>query len=147
MAKIIDVRARAHQARDAIELLSNKWRIAILHLLAPGPLRNSELQRGLASVSPKVLTQTLRSMERDGLVDRTVFSATRLHVEYQLTDMGRGVLAPLSGLCHWARAHSHMRDAARRRFDLLRRENEPDRRQQRPDSRGHVRRRDAGAIG
>ena len=121
MAPVINVRARAHEARDAIELLSNKWCIAILHVLAPGPLRTSVLQRGLSNVSPKMLSQTLRSMERDGLVERSVFSEARLHVEYQLTEMGRSVLAPLSGLCHWARAHSQMRETARRRFDLLRR--------------------------
>lgn len=130
MAKIINVRDRALESRDAIELLSNKWRIAILHLLSPGPLRTAELQRGLERVSPKVLTQTLRAMERDGLVERTVFSVTRLRVEYRLTEMGRSVLAPLRELCRWARANSQMRDAARRRFDLRTKEgDEQDQRQ------------------
>lgn len=119
MAKIIGVRDRALESRDAIELLANKWRIAILHLLSPGPLRTSVLQRGLEQVSPKVLTQTLRAMERDGLVERTVFSTARLRVEYRLTEMGRGVLPPLRELCHWAKANRQMRDAARHRFDLL----------------------------
>lgn len=135
MAKIINVRDRALESRDAIELLENKWRIAILHLLSPGPLRTSALQRGLEHVSPKVLTQTLRAMERDGLVERTVFSTTRLRVEYRLTEMGRSVLAPLRELCHWARANGQMRDAARRRFDLLiKAGDEPDLRQSHPKS-------------
>jgi DNA-binding HxlR family transcriptional regulator len=119
VAKIISVRDRALESRDAIELLSNKWRIAILHLLSPGPLRTSALQRGLEHVSPKVLTETLRAMERDGLVERTVFSTARLRVEYRLTAMGRSVLPPLRELCEWAKANSHIRDAARHRFDLL----------------------------
>jgi DNA-binding HxlR family transcriptional regulator len=119
VARIINVRGRALESRDAIELLSNKWRIAVLHLLSPGPLRTVELQRGLQHVSPKVLTQTLRAMERDGLVERKVFSVMRLRVEYRLTEMGRSVLAPLRELCLWARANSQMRDAARRQFDLL----------------------------
>ena len=111
-----DVRGRALESRDAIELLSNKWRIAVLHLLSPGPLRTSELQRGLERVSSKVLTQTLRGMERDGLVERTVFSVAELRVEYRLTDMGRSVLVPLRELCLWARANRERRDAARRLF-------------------------------
>ncbi len=119
MPKIISVRDRALESRDAIELLSNKWRIPVLHVLSPGPLRAAELQRGLERVSPKVLSQTLRAMERDGLVERTVFSVTRLRVEYRLTEMGHSVLAPLRELCLWAKANSQLRDAARRRFDLL----------------------------
>jgi len=111
-----DVRGRALESRDAIELLSNKWRIAVLHLLSPGPLRTSKLQRGLERVSSKVLTQTLRGMERDGLVERTVFSVAELRVEYRLTDMGRSVLVPLRELCLWARANRERRDAARRLF-------------------------------
>src|SRR5215471_17282192 len=111
-----DVRGRALESRDAIELLSNKWRIAVLHLLSPGPLRTSELQRGLERVSSKVLTQTLRGMERDGLVERMVFSVAELRVEYRLTDMGRSVLVPLRELCLWARANRERCDAARRLF-------------------------------
>ena len=118
MAKTISIRDRALESRDAIELLSNKWRIAILHLLRDGALRTGELQRGL-DVSPKVLTQTLRSMERDGLIERTVFLAVPPRVEYHLTDMGLSVLAPLRDLCHWAKSHRAKRDAARREFDAL----------------------------
>jgi DNA-binding HxlR family transcriptional regulator len=117
MAKILNIRERALESRDAIELLSNKWRIAVLHLLTPGPLRTGELQRALADVSPKVLTQTLRSMERDGLIEREIFPVVPPRVEYRLTEMGSSVLAPLQELCHWARANGAKREAARRRFD------------------------------
>jgi DNA-binding HxlR family transcriptional regulator len=117
MAKILNIRERALESRDAIELLSNKWRIAVLHLLTPGPLRTGELQRALADVSPKVLTQTLRSMERDGLIEREIFPVVPPRVEYRLTGMGSSVLVPLQELCHWARANGAKRDAARRRFD------------------------------
>ncbi|HWW85679.1 MAG TPA: helix-turn-helix domain-containing protein [Vicinamibacterales bacterium] len=115
---VVRLRERALESRDAIELLSNKWRIAILHLLAPGALRAGALQRGLDDVSPKVLTQTLRGMERDGLVERTVSSFGPLRVEYRLSEMGHGVLTPLRELCHWARANTQTRDAARSKFDL-----------------------------
>ena len=117
MARILSLRERALESRDAIELVANKWRIAVLHLLTPGPLRTGDLQRGLVDVSPKVLTQTLRSMERDGLIERTVFAVVPPRVEYQLTEMGRSLLEPLRDLCLWARANSGARDVARRRFD------------------------------
>lgn len=118
----LNLRERSLESRDAIELLSNKWRIPVLHLLSPGPLRTSALQLGLRHVSPKVLTQTLRGMERDGLVDRTVISPSEIRVEYRLTEMGRSVLVPLRELCLWARANRERRDAARRAF--LRRRDE-----------------------
>lgn len=117
MATILNVRERALESRDAIELVGNKWRIPLLHLLTPGPLRTRDLQRGLPDVSPKVLTQTLRSMERDGLIERSVFAVVPPRVEYRLTQMGRSLLVPLRELCLWARANSTERDAARRRFD------------------------------
>jgi DNA-binding HxlR family transcriptional regulator len=117
MAKILNLRERALESRDAIDLVANKWRIAVLHLLTPGPLRTRDLQRGLVDVSPKVLTQTLRSMERDGLIERTVFAMVPPRVEYRLSEMGRSVLGPLRELCLWARANSAARDAARQRFD------------------------------
>ena len=110
MARVLNLRARALESRDAIDIVANKWRIAVLHLLTPGPLRTRDLQRGLDDVSPKMLTQTLRSMERDGLIERTVFAAVPLRVEYRVSEMGRSLLGPLRELCLWARANSATRD-------------------------------------
>jgi len=117
MADLGSMRKRALQSRDAIELVSSKWRIAILHLLRDGPLRTGELQRAIEEISPKVLTQTLRGMERDGLVTRTIHPIVPPRVDYELTAMGRSVLKPLRDLCHWAMAHATARDTARRRYD------------------------------
>lgn len=117
MAKILDMHLRALQSRDAIELLSDKWRIPILHVLSPAPLRSSELQKAIPEISPKVLTQTLRGMERDGLISRTVYPVVPPKVEYQLTSMGRSLLDPLRQLCHWAKNHVKERDRSRREFD------------------------------
>ena len=111
------MRARVLQSRDAIELLSDKWRISILHLLEPGPLRSGQLQRALPEVSSKVLTQTLRRMERDGLISRKVFTIIPPRVEYRLTPMGSSLIAHLRNLCHWAKAHCSERDRARREYD------------------------------
>lgn len=117
MAKLLSIAERALQSKYAIELVSDKWRIAVLHLLTPGPLRTGELQRALHDVSPKVLTQTLRGMERDGLLRREIFSVVPPRVEYELTDMGRTLLKPLQELCHWAKSHVAARDNARRAYD------------------------------
>jgi DNA-binding HxlR family transcriptional regulator len=117
MGKVVTIRGRVLQSRDAIELLSDKWRISILHVLELGPRRTGALQKALAEVSPKVLVQTLRSMERDGLILRTVRAIVPPHVEYQLTPMGKSVIAPLRELCHWAKSHVTERDRARREFD------------------------------
>ena len=112
------LKSRALQSRDAIELLADKWRIAIIHLLRDGALRTRELQNAIEEVSPKMLTQTLRGMERDGILIRTVHPATPPHVEYELTKMGLSIIPPIQELCHWAKAHIGERDAARARFDL-----------------------------
>ena len=117
MAKVITIRERALQSRDAIELLSNKWRITVIHILREEPLRTSEIQSAIAEVSPKVLTQTLRGLERDGLVHRDIHNVVPPHVEYGLTPIGKSLIKPLEDLCHWAKAHIGERDAARNKFD------------------------------
>jgi DNA-binding HxlR family transcriptional regulator len=117
MARMLSIRRRALQSRDAIELLSDKWRITILHVLTPGALRTSLVQRAIPEVSAKVLTQTLRGMERDGLLNRKVHTVVPARVEYRLTEMGRSLIAPLHDLCKWAEAHVEERERARREFD------------------------------
>ena len=118
MAQIINFREDALQSQDVIDLVSNKWRITILHLLRNGPLRTRALHAAIPEVSPKVLTESLRGMERDGLISRRVHAIVPPRVEYSLTAMGASLLDPLADLCHWAKAHVQERDAARSRFDL-----------------------------
>ncbi len=96
----MNIRDRALQSRDVIELLSNKWRITIIHILRDGPLRTNEIQAAVTEVSPKVLTQTLRGMERDGLIYREIYSVLPPRVEYGLTAMGLSLIEPLGELCH-----------------------------------------------
>ena len=117
MSRLQTFRVRALQSRDAIELLSDKWRIVILHLLTSGALRHNELQRAIEQVSPKMLTQTLRGLERDGLIERQVHNVVPAHVEYRLTPMAESVIPLLRNLCHWAKANAKSRDDARRQFD------------------------------
>lgn len=117
MEKVQSIRGRALESRHAIELLSDKWRIALLHLLTPGPLRTSQLQRAIAEVSPKMLTQTLRGLERDGLIARRILGVVPARVEYQLTRVGESVIPLLRDLCRWAKKHEAARDRARKNFD------------------------------
>jgi DNA-binding HxlR family transcriptional regulator len=119
MSDAMRFRERALQSNDAIELLANKWRITILHILREGPLRTREIQTAIPEVSPKMMTQTLRGMERDGLLVREVHTTGTRHVEYRLTPMGTSLIPPLQELCRWAKANVRTRDQARERFDHL----------------------------
>jgi DNA-binding HxlR family transcriptional regulator len=121
MSDDFSLRDRALQSRDAVELLSDKWRITLLHLLTPGPQRAKALQQAITKISPKVLTQTLRGMERDGLISRKIYASVPPRVEYQLTDMGASLIEPLKALCLWAESHVEERDRARREFDARQR--------------------------
>lgn len=119
MSDVLHIRERALQSKDAIELLANKWRITILHILREGPLRTREIQAAIPDVSPKMMTQTLRGMERDGLLVREAQKTRTRHVEYHLTPMGTSLIPPLRELCRWAEANVGERDEARERFDNL----------------------------
>ena len=82
-----------------------KWAALVLRCLEYGPQRFSELRVPLHRVTPKVLTQSLRGLERDGLVSRTVHNAQELRVEYALTALGRSMLEPMAAACAWAEEH------------------------------------------
>ncbi|AUA15855.1 transcriptional regulator [Streptomyces sp. SID8382] len=87
--------------RAMLDLLANKWSALAIGALEDGPLRFGALQRRLQGISPKVLTQTLRRIEGAGLVERTVYPAVPLHVEYELTPLGRSASIPLRNLRIW----------------------------------------------
>jgi DNA-binding HxlR family transcriptional regulator len=108
---------RAGYLRLAVEIISEKWRLAALHLLSDSPLRRSHLQRALEAVSPKVLTQTLRGLERDGLVAREAYAAAPLWVEYRLTEMARHLLAALEDLCRWSETYERELRLSRSTYD------------------------------
>jgi DNA-binding HxlR family transcriptional regulator len=97
-----DVYLRNCPCRGVLDLLANKWTALAIGALENGPRRFGELRRKLEGVSQKMLTQTLRELERDGLVSRTVYPVVPLRVDYALTDLGRGVAEPLSSIRRWA---------------------------------------------
>src|SRR6476619_7713017 len=106
--------------RQLLDVLSDKWVCLVLTALTPGPRRHSELSRQIAGVSQKMLTQTLRGLERDGLVTRTVTPAVPVRVDYELTALGRTLLPVMVGIKDWAEAHMDEVNAAREVYDEAR---------------------------
>ena len=94
-----------------------KWSVLVVVLLGPGPRRFNEIKRLVGGISQRMLTLTLRGLERDGLVARTVTPTNPPRVDYALTDLGRSLSQPVAVLGHWARTHRADIEAARRRFD------------------------------
>ncbi|MFG3552294.1 winged helix-turn-helix transcriptional regulator [Streptomyces sp. NPDC047725] len=104
-------------ARQLLDRIADKWVSLAVNALADGPQRYSDLQRRLASVSQKMLTQTLRNLERDGLVSRTVTPAVPVRVEYELTALGRSLLPVMCAIKGWAEEHMDEVHAARVAYD------------------------------
>ncbi|MFJ2645746.1 winged helix-turn-helix transcriptional regulator [Streptomyces sp. NPDC087420] len=100
-----DVYTAQCPCRDVLDLLANKWAALAIGAMEDGPQRFGALQRRLQGISPKVLTNTLRRLEDHGFVDRTVYPAVPLHVEYELTGLGRGVAVPLGQVRTWVEQH------------------------------------------
>src|SRR3954471_9234417 len=111
-------RARsARLIRESISLLSSKWSVDLLLALGDGTRRYHELLEDLSPISEKVLTQTLRAMERDGLVPRRVHAEVPPRVEYALTPLGATLAPPLRALGSWSLTHGQHVEEARGRFD------------------------------
>jgi len=107
-------------SRVIFQRVGDKWASLVIQVLADGPVRFSELRSMVNSVTPKVLTQTLRALERDGLVTRTVHPQVPPRVDYELTEMGRSLLGPLAQLREWAENHVPSILQARDRYDSVR---------------------------
>lgn len=109
-----------HDCRMVSSVLSrigDKWTVLIIMTLRGGPRRFNELKKLVGGVSQRMLTITLRGLERDGLVTRTVFPTIPPRVDYELTDLGRSLQEPVIALGNWAFAHQAEIEGARRRYD------------------------------
>lgn len=102
---------------DVLSRVGDKWTVLVVERLSSGPLRFNELRRQIGNISQKMLTTTLRALERDGLVTRTVYPTIPPRVDYELTDLGRGLRQPVAALALWARENIVRINAARARFD------------------------------
>jgi DNA-binding HxlR family transcriptional regulator len=112
-----DVYDPSCSARDVLDLVASKWVMLILPALADGPMRNSALLRKIGGLSQKMLTQTLRDLERHGLIIRQDKTRARLHVEYRLSGLGESLSDALTVLDKWAEHHFPQLDASRERYD------------------------------
>jgi DNA-binding HxlR family transcriptional regulator len=105
--------------RKVLDLIADKWTVLVIYLLAGGTKRYGELQRSIHGISQKMLTQTLRQLEEDGLVKRTVYPEVPPRTEYELTPLGATLREPLSALCEWAQDHMAEVEKARTRKKAL----------------------------
>ncbi len=104
-------------SRQVLDRIGDRWSVLILVALSHGPMRYTELSRRIDGVSQKMLTQTLRGLERDGMVARTVHPVIPPRVDYELTDLGRTLRRPISALEAWAIDHMDDVVAARATYD------------------------------
>src|SRR6202044_1755638 len=102
---------------SVVARVGDKWSVFVIMLLGSGPRRFNEIKRMVGGISQRMLTLTLRGLERDGLVTRTVFPTIPPRVDYELTDLGRGLSEPVIALGGWAKANQVEIAAARDRFD------------------------------
>ena len=105
--------------RDVLDRVGDKWSVLVVVLLADGRLRFSELRRSVEGISQRMLTHTLRHLERDGLVERTVYPSVPVRVEYELTELGRTLIAPLTALAQWAETYRGEILSARAVYDSV----------------------------
>jgi DNA-binding HxlR family transcriptional regulator len=103
--------------RQVMATVGDKWAALIVNALADGPRRHGELRTTIAGSSQKMLTQTLRSLERDGIVSRTVTPSVPVRVDYELTDLGRDLLPLLAALKNWAEREFPRIERARAEYD------------------------------
>lgn len=103
--------------RQVLDRIGDKWAVLILIMLDRETLRFNELRRRIESISQKMLSQTLKSLERDGLVRRQVFATVPVTVEYSLTELGRTLAQTVQALTIWAETHIGTVQEAQRRYD------------------------------
>jgi DNA-binding HxlR family transcriptional regulator len=106
-----------HPVTEALARAGDKWTIQIVMQLENGPKRFSELRRSVDGISQKMLALTLRNLERDGFVSRTVYPTKPPSVDYSLTDLGREMVVPVRALGEWVIGNLHRIELARRNFD------------------------------
>ncbi len=117
-SRVSDIESHDCRAVSAIlGRIGDKWSVLIIQRLGEGPRRFNEIKRIIGGISQRMLTLTLRNLERDGLVSRKVTPTVPPRVDYALTDLGRDLLIPVSALGQWAIQHTPCIEAARARFD------------------------------
>ncbi|TPM27024.1 helix-turn-helix domain-containing protein [Mesorhizobium sp. B2-3-4] len=104
---------------EILQRVGDKWTVLVVGKLGAGPLRFNELRAAVGGISQKMLTTTLRGLERDGFVTRKVFATIPPRVDYELTELGHELLVPVGALGEWARKNTQRVQSARARFDEM----------------------------
>ncbi|MFC0844901.1 winged helix-turn-helix transcriptional regulator [Streptomyces noboritoensis] len=112
-----DVTRAESLAREIFSGVANKWALLVINVLGTRTLRFTERRGEVDGISHKMLTQTLRGLERDGVVHRTVYATVPPRVDYRLTEAGAALRDTVNGMCAWTRRYLDEIDTARRRFD------------------------------
>ena len=102
--------------RQVLDLIADKWTVLIIRRLSDGTLRFAQLRRAVDGISQKVLTNTLRGLERDGIVSRRIYASVPPKVEYSLTGLGRSLCSLVEGICVWAEANIEQVQQAREMY-------------------------------
>lgn len=105
------------RSRRVLDLIADKWAVLAVYALSEGTKRHNQLHREIEGISQKMLTKTLKGLERDGLVARKVYAVVPPRVEYSLTPLGESLIGILSELCLWADKHIDEVEAARQHYD------------------------------
>jgi len=113
-----DVYLKQCPCRGVLDMVASKWTALAIGALEDGPRRFGELRRHIEGITQKMLTQTLRTLTRDGLLTRTVYPTVPLRVEYELTPLGRSLVAPLRALREWSEHHIDLIESARADHDV-----------------------------
>jgi DNA-binding HxlR family transcriptional regulator len=103
---------------EILARIGDKWSVFVVGMLSDGPMRFNEIRRSINGISQRMLTLTLKGLERDGLVTRTVYPTIPPRVEYALTDLGGTLIRTLNDLAGWARANKSKVERARQAFDV-----------------------------
>ncbi len=111
---------------EVLQRVGDKWSVLVIMMLGDEPLRFNELKRRIGGISQRMLTLTLKTLERDGLVLRTVYPTVPPRVEYQLTELGRSLWKPIEALGQWAHQNIPNIDRARKAFDMANGEDRSD---------------------
>jgi DNA-binding HxlR family transcriptional regulator len=101
---------------DTLARIGDKWTVMVVGVLSNGPVRYNQIRRMIDGISQRMLTLTLKGLEQDGLVRRTMYPTIPPRVDYELTDLGRKLIVPLRSLFEWAVVHRPEVEAARQRF-------------------------------
>ena len=119
--RIGDLHGQCHTTARVLARIGDKWSVLVIILLGEKPLRFNEMRRIIDGISQRMLTRTLRGLERDGLVKRHLTPTIPPRVDYQLTELGRSLSKPVLALGSWATLHGEQIELARKRYDELKR--------------------------